>query len=155
MDGEVFPQLLERPEEWRALGAARLTNLLCSALSFFQCGCPRRQVHSDLGSGEVAYTQREVIRRLEQEAILFCYSDSTDIGAAGRGRARLANAIVAAADCMQSYGSRFARPKEDKTKLLDAIPTSSLRIISECGHVPHLEKPGEVAYHIKDLHDIS
>ena len=101
VDGKAFPQLLERPEEWRSLGAARLTSLLCSALSFFHCGCPRGKVVLDLHHGEVTYAQREVFRRLEKEAICFCSSDGGDIIAGGRGRARLANAIVESAHCMQ------------------------------------------------------
>ena len=43
-------------------------------------------------------------------------------------------------------------PKEDKFKFVDAIANSSLRIIPECGHVPHLEKPKEVAYYVKEMH---
>ena len=44
-------------------------------------------------------------------------------------------------------------PKEDKFKFVDAIPNSNLRIIAECGHVPHLEKPQELAFYIKEMHD--
>jgi len=44
-------------------------------------------------------------------------------------------------------------PKEDKFRFVDAIPNSNLRIIAECGHVPHLEKPQELAFYIKEMHD--
>ena len=45
-------------------------------------------------------------------------------------------------------------PKEDKFKFVDAIPKSALRIIPECGHVPHLEKPQELAFYVRELHDL-
>jgi len=42
-------------------------------------------------------------------------------------------------------------PKEDKNKFLEAIQNSRLRIVPECGHVPHLEKAGETAHHLKEF----
>ena len=42
-------------------------------------------------------------------------------------------------------------PKEDKFKFVDAIQKANLRIIPECGHVPHLEKAEEVAFYVREL----
>ncbi len=42
-------------------------------------------------------------------------------------------------------------PKEDKNKFLEAIQNSRLRVVPECGHVPHLEKAAETAYHLTEF----
>jgi len=42
-------------------------------------------------------------------------------------------------------------PAEDKFKFVDAIRNCNLRIVPECGHVPHLEKPEEVKFHLQEF----
>ena len=87
---EDLPGRLEQPGALKSLGVARLVNLLCSLLSFFDAGCPQGQGSFELGNGELNSEQQLVARRLESEAILFSSSSGGDIPSMGRGRARLA-----------------------------------------------------------------
>ena len=69
---EVFPQRLGQLKEWKSLGVARLTNLLCSRLSFFHDGCPQGRRDFQLGGGgELNSAQQLAVRRLEGKPLGF------------------------------------------------------------------------------------
>ena len=131
--GGDHPRRLEHQGALKSLGTARLVNMLCSLLSFFEAGCPRGQGSFELGSGELNSAQQLVVRRLEQEAILFSSSSGGDIASSGRGRARLAAAVTTAARSASVYNKATSKGDSSLVQVAEDVDLSRISFPDRAG----------------------
>ena len=109
--------------------------MLCSILSFFDSGCPRGQGSFQLGHGELNSAQQLVVRRLEEEAVLFSSSSGGDIQSMGRGRARLAVALANAAQATSVYSSAAGKKDSFRVQVAEDVDLARVGFLKEAGRL--------------------
>ena len=120
--GDAFPSRLEQPGALKSLGTARLVNVLCSLLSFFEAGRPRSQGSFQLG-------HRELNSRF------ICSSSGGDIQSMGRGRARLAVALANAAQATSVYSSAAGKKDSFRVQVAEDVDLARVGFLKEAGRL--------------------